>query len=115
MDLGASPIGQGKTRIDRPGPKRTTGLCSAEAGASLQVVLFFREDEALQPSFVPIASKRRGYTALGWLSLCWLFGDQTLRMTPMVHTDLVRTVAQLAEDEFSVAIYCLLWPAVGES
>lgn len=65
MGLGASQIGQGKTGIDGPGPKKTTGLRSAEAGACLQVVHFFRRDEALQPSFLPIAVKRRAYTALG--------------------------------------------------
>lgn len=66
MGSDASQTGQGKTRIDRPDPKETTGLCSAEVGVCLQVVLSFRRGEAHQPSSLTIAVEKRGYTALGW-------------------------------------------------
>lgn len=44
------------TRICRPGPKKTTDLCSAGAVTALRVVLFFRKDKALVFAHCPSKS-----------------------------------------------------------
>lgn len=90
-------------------------MCSAEAGACLRVVLFFRWGQSTPALVVAHCHEEARLQGLGAGSHCagLLAAKQILRKAVIAHTDLTGQYDRwLAPDDFRAAIVCILGPKV---